>query len=230
MKLRDAIRQSRRLGRAHMNLGSFKQKSDSLVDNPNSLVSLLFAYSDSFVKPLQIEGELASLLADVRKLNPRTVLEIGTAQGGTLYCWTRLARPDAVIVSIDLPGGMFGGGYSRFRQTLFNRFPKPGQTLHLLREDSHAPATFQKAKQCFGGIPVDLLFIDGDHTYDGVAKDWEMYSQLVRPGGMIAFHDVASNYGDTQVKRLWDSIKSGYEHREYCEDSAGLYGIGVLIK
>src|ERR1700739_2790496 len=61
-------------------------------------------------------------------------------------------------------------------------------------------------------------------------KDWEMYSQLVRPGGMIVFHDIASNYDDTQVKKLWDSIKSDYKYNEYAVHPNGLYGIGVLSK
>jgi hypothetical protein len=60
--------------------------------------------------------------------------------------------------------------------------------------------------------------------------DWEMYSPLVRKGGLIAFHDIAGNYEDTQVKRFWDSIKTGFGYREYTTDPAGRYGIGVLIK
>jgi predicted O-methyltransferase YrrM len=37
---------------------------------------------------------------------------------------------------------------------------------------------------------VDFLFIDADHSYEGVKKDFEMYSPLVRKGGIIAFHDI----------------------------------------
>jgi hypothetical protein len=47
---------------------------------------------------------------------------------------------------------------------------------------------------------------------------------------MIVFHDVAGNYDDTQVKRLWDSIKNGFRNREYISDPGGQYGIGVLVK
>lgn len=43
--------------------------------------------------------------------------------------------------------------------------------------------------QAAGG-GVDLLFIDGDHTYASVLTDWLLYSPLVRPGGLLAFHDV----------------------------------------
>ncbi|MFD2879166.1 class I SAM-dependent methyltransferase [Paenibacillus rhizoplanae] len=37
---------------------------------------------------------------------------------------------------------------------------------------------------------MDLLFIDGDHSYGGVSSDYHMYRQLVSQGGIIAFHDI----------------------------------------
>ncbi len=45
---------------------------------------------------------------------------------------------------------------------------------------------------------------------------------------MIVFHDIAGNYGDTQVKKLWDSIKPDFEHREIAVDPKGYYGIGLV--
>jgi predicted O-methyltransferase YrrM len=35
----------------------------------------------------------------------------------------------------------------------------------------------------------DFLFIDGDHSYEGCRKDWDIYSPFVRSGGIIVFHD-----------------------------------------
>jgi predicted O-methyltransferase YrrM len=228
--MRFSLRRAWRFVSAYAGMEKFKRLADTCLDQPANLVSLLFSYAGSCLRPFQIEEELASLVRDVRQLNPSTVLEIGTAQGGTLFLWTRLAQKNATIVSIDLPGGKFGGGYSGRRATLYRRFAEKDQQLHLLREDSHSPSTFEMAKRIFGGKPVDLLFIDGDHTYEGVRKDWELYSQLVRPGGMIVFHDIAGNYDDTQVKKLWDSIKSDYKYSEYAVHPNGLYGIGVLLK
>lgn len=219
-----------RFARMHLLMESMKGKMDSQIDNPAQLVSTVFQYSGGAFSPFQIEEELAWLIEEVRKMNPLTVLEIGTARGGTLVLWTRLAQPNATIVSIDLPDGKFGGGYSRRRESVYRRFARKDQKLHLLRLDSHAQSTFEMAKRLFGETPVDFLFIDGDHTYEGVRRDWEMYSQLVRPGGAIAFHDVAGNYEDTQVKRLWDSLKPDFRHRECIRDQNGYYGVGILYK
>jgi predicted O-methyltransferase YrrM len=38
---------------------------------------------------------------------------------------------------------------------------------------------------------VDLLFLDGDHSYEACLRDWQLYSQLLRPGSLVAFHDIA---------------------------------------
>lgn len=214
----------------YFGMSKLKRTAASNLDQPDKLVSLIFEYADSGLRPIQIEQELAELVRDVQKLSPATVLEIGTAGGGTLFLWTRLARENATIVSVDLPSGQFGGGYSKRRARIYQRFAGKQQKLHLLREDSHAQSTFNQVRAIFGEIPIDMLFIDGDHTYRGAKKDWEMYSSLVRPGGLIAFHDIAKDYDDTQVKSLWDSIKAGFEHHEYAVHPEGLYGIGVLYK
>jgi len=224
------IERTLRYARAYTRLGTLNRRTASLADSPTELIAETFSYCDAFLQPIQIEAELASLLKHVRELNPSRVLEIGTATGGTLYLWTRLAQPDATIVSVDLPGGNFGGGYSRLRTPVYRRFARPKQKLFLLRADSHEGGTLAEVERLFQGSPIDLLFIDGDHTYEGVKQDWEMYSPLVREGGLVVFHDVAGNYGDTQVKRHWDSIKDAFPHFEYMVHPRGHYGIGVLFK
>ncbi len=229
MRLMNGLRRAARFVWMHAGLGHLKRETDLCLDRPAELVERVFEYSRGSIRPLQIAEELASLAAQVRQLRPRTVLEIGTANGGTLFLWTRLADAGATIVSIDLPGGKFGGGYPSERGIVYRRFTRSTQKLHLLRENSHDPRTRAKAVRLFGGEPIDLLFIDGDHTYEGVKQDWEQYSPLVRPGGMVVFHDIAGNYDDTQVKELWDSIKCGCRYEEYVVDSNGYYGLGILF-
>ena len=216
--------------KAYMGMGELNRLTNSLIDRPGEMLAETVKYCDAFFHPFQVPEELVRLMKDVRRLNPQTVLEIGTHRGGTLYLWARLARPDAILISIDLPGGKFGGGYSPFRAPIYRRFAQERQKLHLMRADSHRDSTLEETKRLLSGRPIDLLFIDGDHTYEGVKKDWEMYSPLVRSGGLIVFHDVAGNYGETQVKAFWDTIKTSYPHKEYMTHPEGLNGIGVLEK
>ena len=219
-----------RYARAQFTLGDLKKRTAEMVSQPQQLVSETFAFCEGFLSPVQMEEEIERLAMDVRELRPRRVLEIGTAKGGTLYLWTCLATPDATIVSVDLPAGKYGGGYSPQRAAIYKRFALPQQKVHLLRADSHAPETRDRVVELFAGESVDFLFLDGDHSYEGVKQDWQYFAPLVRPGGLIAFHDIAMNYEETHVKQLWDEIKPLHEHWEYVFHAKSIFGIGVIKK
>ena len=184
------------------------------------------------LRPLQTPREIEALYQTVCDLAPRRVLEIGTAKGGTLYLWTQAAAPDAALISIDLPGGRFGGGYRPCRSDLYRAFAQPGQTVNLLRADSHAPDTLDQVRRLLQGQAVDFLFIDGDHTYAGVKADFLQYGPLVRPGGLIALHDIlpANHDPEIRVSELWDQLRGRFESAEWVwPDRAGRrIGIGVL--
>jgi len=105
------------------------------------------------------------------------------------------------------------------------------QNIHLIREDSHALATLNMVKKALKGRKLDLLFIDGDHTYKGVKRDFEMHNKLASKGGIIAFHDVCPHLPQTgcEVDKFWCEIKDEYEHVEIVRDwKQGWAGIGVL--
>jgi predicted O-methyltransferase YrrM len=44
-----------------------------------------------------------------------------------------------------------------------------------------------------GAMPVDFIFIDGNHSYEGLRADWEAWRPLVAPGGIVALHDSCSS-------------------------------------
>ena len=186
----------------------------------------------------QKEKELALLLELLRRRRLRTVVEIGTWRGGTLWAWCQVARRDAVIVSIDLPGGLFGGGYGEEELPALRGHAQARQALHLLRLDSHDARTVEAVRALLGGRPVDLLFVDGDHTYDGVRLDYSLYGPLVGQDGLVAFHDILPHpeVPECQVDRLWNGVKGDFEHLEFLDpDDVSPWGrqwggIGVLFR
>jgi predicted O-methyltransferase YrrM len=201
-------------------------------DRPRSVEGAIDYCVNSPIFMTQVRPEIVELGKILQSAQPRRSMEIGTAYGGTLFLLCNLSSPDAQVISVDLPGGEFGGGYPSRKVPLFRRFPRNGQRLHLIRGDSHALETKARVLRTLSGNLLDYLFIDGDHTYAGVKQDFELYSPLVRSGGMVAFHDIVENPRDTrcEVANFWNEIKQQYPHREIIDSpSQGWAGIGVLF-
>jgi cephalosporin hydroxylase len=198
--------------------------------SPAKAVELVYSEGGRFIRPTQQREEITELLAILEPARPRTLVEIGTASGGTLFLLSRVAAPDATLVSIDLPGGRFGGGYGRWRAPLYRSFARPGQKVHLIRADSHEPKTILQLQAMIGPGGLDFLFIDGDHTYEGVRRDFELYRPLMSVGGWIGFHDIIPDPSDAmnEVHRFWEEIKFCYPHREIVSDRNRKYGIGLI--
>lgn len=207
----------------------------------DELLDLVFSF-ESFgitVRPGQVRWEFSQLLERVERLCPRRILEIGTANGGSLLPITRLSASDAHIMSVDLHHGEFGGGYPAWRIPLYKSFARATQRLDLLRGDSHDPRTSSRVRTLLGGEPLDFLFIDGDHTFDGVRQDFETYGPLVRPGGLIGFHDINPPNDDGpadgarclvgEVPLYWREIKPRWDSQEFVASSPhGCFGIGLI--
>lgn len=111
------------------------QKFDS--DNPEQVFDFVWNFYYDAIRPIQIKEEFLELLKIFKEQNPKYILEIGTANGGTLFSFCKLARENAIIISIDLPEGLYGGGYPKWKIPIYQAFRKPNQKLYLLREDSH---------------------------------------------------------------------------------------------
>lgn len=184
------------------------------------------------IRPRQNPVEIERLFEIICDLNPAKVLEVGTARGGTLYLWAQAATDDATLVSVDLPGGDFGGAYADCRSELYHAFAHDNQSMHLLLADSHLHETQQRVADCFDGQGIDFAFIDGDHTYEGVKADFHDYGKMVRPGGIIAFHDILyrKDQPTIRVDKLWDELTRQYDCEALIgpEGSGKKIGIGVL--
>lgn len=213
------------------------RKQANQCRNIQSLVNLAFHTFQHFpftawqLRPIQVQMEITQLLQLLALMSPRTILEIGTAQGGTLFLFTRVTNPDGVIISVDLPHGLFGGGYPSWKLPFYQSFAVHQQHLHLLRANSHSTSTLHTIQTLLQDQPLDFLFIDGDHTYEGVKTDFAMYSPLVTPGGIIAFHDIVSGPEEkvSGVPKFWQELKQHLPHQELVADwQQSGKGIGVL--
>lgn len=171
-------------------------------------------------KALQKPAELASFLALLLELRPRIMVEIGCDAGGTLWAWKQAGVPRVIGIEYpdehpdDDPWGTDN--------------PLVPHGAEIIRGDSHEEATRYELKELLAGEPIDVLFIDADHTYEGVKKDFIMYSPMVANEGAIVFHDVSPhpNHPDVGVQKLWE--KCGGDKDEILLPPLTWGGIGVV--
>jgi predicted O-methyltransferase YrrM len=184
---------------------------------------------DVKIAPVQVRSELTRLAHVLQRESPQVIVEIGTARGGSLFVFAMTATDDAEIISIDLPYAPPGVGSRRER--LYKAFAARKQTVHRIRASSQEQDTIAEVKRLLGLRRVDFLFIDGDHSYEGVRADYELYAELVRPGGLIGFHDIVPGSPDLVggVPRFWEELKRVESTEEIVEDwGQGGYGIGLV--
>ncbi len=155
-------------------------------------------------KPVELEM-LQQYFLD-RNIVIKNILEIGVYYGGTTLLWGKMVKPvGGKVVAVDLQRPVENGKPAK----LFFEGTNVAPFITYIEGDSHLPETKEKVKLALGDTPVDMLFIDGDHSYEGVKADWD-YRDLVKPGGLVVFHDIL----DTQIHReagcyvskLWEEL------------------------
>ena len=169
--------------------------------------------------------ELGWMLDIFVRQAPRCILELGSADGGTLWCWAQNCQPGAHIISVD----WFHPSYPDNRDK-YPQWSIDGDCfIEAIRGDTRDDLTLARVK---ARGPYDWLFIDAGHGINEVTSDWERYSPLVPPGGVVVFHDIAPTMRPQQVEvhLLWSNIKKGRKHMEIFEnDQDDKLGIGVLF-
>jgi len=200
-------------------------EEDGLDDILDTILDVHPGVYPYHVSAMQLRKEIRGLATLVAEQEPETILEIGTADGGTFYVWSRFIDSCDTLVSLDLPGGDFGGGYEANKIDLYSQFDDDKE-MAFIRDNSHDEAVYERVAEAVGSN-IDFLFIDGDHTYEGVKQDFEMYSQLVSEGGLIALHDIVNDNDDIKVPQFWDELEAKYNTEKFV-DLPYWGGIGVV--
>ncbi|MFC1747702.1 class I SAM-dependent methyltransferase [Pseudomonadota bacterium] len=176
------------------------------------------------VESIQQRSEIMALATAVAEIKPKNILEIGTARGGTLLIWSQLASHKVVSCDLEDPD---------IRLPVYEAFPPPSSQCKVthLSGDSHSADFKARVEAQFDGELVDFLFIDGDHTEKGVEQDYNDYKHLVRPGGLIAFHDIIEKQAlpTNQVYYFWERLKPTVTVEEFINDPNQTgFGIGLV--
>jgi predicted O-methyltransferase YrrM len=175
--------------------------------------------------------EGAHLYRLIRSLPRATVVEIGRLKGGSTFLMGAALTEGSHLYSYDWFSGSAtplpksngtmrrpGRGRPEFDQQLERALERYGLAgrVHPIVADSRTAAP--PAQGC------DLVFIDGDHSYEGVRADYEHWAPHVRAGGRLVFHDaVARDLAPSAVgvSRLVEEIESEKPPRFRREPAVG---------
>jgi predicted O-methyltransferase YrrM len=158
----------------------------------------------------------------IKESKPRNVIEIGTQKGQSTKS-ILLAMGEnkyGKLISID----------HKNRSTILDaEFSDLKTYWDFIQGNSHLEEVFNKTKKELNGELADILFLDGDHKMPGVGQDFDEYTKLLKPGGILIMHDIYNSNEEVSVK--WNSItweKFGFNYG--LANGKILVGLGIAKK
>lgn len=169
-------------------------------------------------------GHIPFMFCLMNYLRPRTYLELGTHYGASFFAVCQAIREfdiDCTPTAVDLWLGDEHAGrynedvYKSFKRILENKYNGIG---HILRKD------FNEAAVDFKNHSLDLIHIDGLHTYEAVKNDYETWLPKASENSTILFHDTNVRERGFGVWKLWDEIKDNYANFNFTHT----HGLGMI--
>lgn len=160
----------------------------------------------------------------VGALRPRAVVELGAFSGASYAAFCdAIARNglDAKAYAVDTWAGDVHMG--QYGEAIFADL-KAFNDQHFSRFSFLIRATFDDALDHFTDGSIDLLHIDGTHTYDAVRHDFETWERKLSPRAVVLFHDTNVRIKDFGVWKFWDEVRARHASFEFLH----WHGLGVL--
>lgn len=159
----------------------------------------------------------------VGALAPRTIVEIGVHHGFSYFAMCQSVQRhglDTRCYGIDGWLGDSHAGYygDEVYEEVCSHNRAFGRFSRLIRSD------FTEASEMFRDGTIDLLHIDGFHTYEAVRHDFETWLPKMSDRGVVLFHDIAEFENGFGVYRLWDELRERYPNFAFMHG----HGLGVL--
>ena len=163
----------------------------------------------------------------VRAVQPKHIVELGSHLGCSLFSMAQAVKDTSLTTRIDAvdtwKGDEHAGFYSEEVYETVQRIKKtvyPKQHINLVR------MTFDEARKKYKKNSIDILHIDGLHTYEGVKHDFDTWIDAVHEDGIVLFHDTAVKKWGFGIYKLWDELKKDYATIDFPHS----FGLGVLFK
>lgn len=147
-----------------------------------------FALRVGLIPPRPMHSEAEAALLTRFAAGRRTVVEIGTYEGSSAVVLAQAMEPDATLHLIDsYEGNALLFGWKGTEQATRRVMARATRVRGGPRVEWHIARSAAVAEKW--STPIDLLFIDGDHSEEGTRGDWDAFSPHVVVGGAVIFHD-----------------------------------------
>lgn len=162
----------------------------------------------------------------VEAIQPKTIVELGTHFGVSFFAFCEAAKalsPNSTVYAVDTwEGDAHAGSYGEdvYKQVYSHWFTHYRGIGTLVR------STFDQAGDYFPAASIDLLHIDGLHTYEAVKHDFESWLPRLKKGSIVLFHDINVREREFGAWQLWDELSRNSDFRGYTINNG--YGLGVL--
>ena len=162
----------------------------------------------------------------IANIKPERVVELGTHYGTSLWAFSQAIKDNQLHVELNAVDSWEGEEHAGFYgeevfekvNTIKNKFYSDLK-INLIRK------IFDEAVSDFQDNSVDVLHIDGLHTYEGVKHDFESWLPKMKEKGIVIFHDIEVWEDDFGVHKFWDELKKEYLTIEFYHS----FGLGVLF-
>jgi GT2 family glycosyltransferase len=164
----------------------------------------------------------------VKVLRPKMVVELGTHSGNSYSALCQAIQdfnvPSQSYAVDTWQGDEHSGNYDETVYEDLRRF----NDLHYSSFSTLLRMTFDDARGYFKEASIDLLHIDGMHTYEAVKADFDNWRDALTDRGVVLFHDISVRERDFGVWRLWSELSQSHPSFEFHHSNGlGVLGVGT---
>jgi len=163
----------------------------------------------------------------IRNIKPKVVVELGTHRGHSLFSFSQAVKDNKLKTELHAVDSWEGDKHAgAYKEDIYENFKKISKKYYKDVNIIAHKMFFDDAVKEFKDNSIDILHIDGLHTYEAVKNDFETWLPKVnKETGIIIFHDISEKRKDFGVYKLWGELKSKYSSIEFRHS----HGLGILF-
>jgi GT2 family glycosyltransferase len=193
--------------------------------NINNLLEISTFSPKSLQAPNAWIGHLPFAAWVIREVSPKVFVELGTHTGNSYFSFCQAvveADISSKCFAVDTwQGDEHAGHYNDDVFVQVNAYHQE----HYAHFSRLLRMPFDEAATYFSDESIDLLHIDGLHTYEAVSHDFETWLPKLAPGAVVMFHDTNVRERNFGVWKLWEELQASYPNNLEFVHS---HGLGVL--